>query len=149
MRTVSLSFVLAITVLGVAAVTLSYLAPSPLFQVMALALAFYGLHLIALRTVIRGRPVPAGGAEIASLRAELEEERAKLSAERAELQSQKEAAEQQWKLLREMVRERVEKSHLQAPAEARATSDPIRGSSSDGMASGRADVTNQSTFGRW
>lgn len=148
MRTVSLSFVITIAVLGVAAVTLSYLAPSPLYTLMALALAFYGLHLVALRTVLRWKLVPAEHSDIVALRAELEQQRTELSAERADLHRQKEAAEQQWLLLRDMVRERVEKSQLQAPAESRTAATPIRGEARRESSSGRADAQSR-TSGRW
>lgn len=118
---VSLEYVVVVALLALSAAVLSYTMPDPAFNLAALLLGIYALHLVSVRIVVRqyGGSVPAKGKtarraresmdEIKQMKEELELERRELENRKAELQQRIVAAEQQWQLLREMVRERVEK----------------------------------------
>lgn len=118
---VSLEYVVVVALLALSAAVLSYTMPDPAFSLAALLLGIYALHLVSVRIVVRqyAGAVPAKGKtarraresmdEIRQIKEELELERRELENRKAELQQRIVAAEQQWQLLREMVRERVEK----------------------------------------
>jgi hypothetical protein len=117
---VSLEYVIAVAVLTAASAVLSYVAPHPVFNLAALFLGVYSLHLVSLRIVVRQyagatpaarsrrAKASAGAAEIQRMREELDLERRELDNRKAELQQRIVAAEQQWELLRQMIRDRVE-----------------------------------------
>ena len=110
---VSLDYMIAVILLTVAAAGLSYMSPNPAFNLAALLLGVYALHLVSLRVVVRrwassGASSNKNLADMRDMRAELERERAELDNRKAELQQRIDAAEQQWALLRQMIRDRVE-----------------------------------------
>lgn len=117
---VSLEYVVIVTLLAVSTAVMSFLGPNPAFSLAALLLGIYALHLVSLRVVVRQyagiAPAPrvkrkrAAGmdAEMKQLREELDLERRELDNRKAELQERIVAAEQQWELLRKMIRDRVE-----------------------------------------
>lgn len=114
---VSLDYLVAMMVLAAASAVLSYLSPSPAFNLAALLLGVYALHLVSLRVVLR--EYATGGhwsrhlrgkhlEEIRAARQELEADQRELDNRKADLQQRIDAAEQQWELLRQMIRDRVE-----------------------------------------
>jgi hypothetical protein len=119
---VSLEYVLCIALLAAAAAVLSYLSPQPVFNLAALLLGVYALHLVSLRVLVRQYAGVApslrsrsrrarereADAEVRRVREELDLERRELENRKAELQERIVAAEQQWALLRQMIRDRVE-----------------------------------------
>ena len=117
---VSLEYVIVVSLLAVSAAVMSFLGPNPVFSLAALLLGVYALHLVSVRVVVRQYagtgPAPrvrrqrAAGmdAEMKQMREELDLERRELDNRKAELQERIVAAEQQWELLRKMIRDRVE-----------------------------------------
>jgi hypothetical protein len=117
---VSLEYVVVVALLALSAAVLSYTMPDPVFSLAALLLGIYALHLVSVRIVVRqyAGAVPAKGKmarraresmdEIKQIKEELELERRELDNRKAELQQRIVAAEQQWELLRQLIRERVE-----------------------------------------
>jgi hypothetical protein len=118
---VSLAYVIAVALLAVSAAVLSYVAPNPALNLTALLLGIYALHLVSLRIVVRQHAgvapratrsrrsrTAAGQEDIKRIREELDLERRELENRKAELKERIVAAEQQWELLRQMIRERVE-----------------------------------------
>ena len=114
---VSLDYLVAVILLAVACAVVSFISPSPAFNLASLLLGVYALHLVSLRVVLR-QWAKSGHwskhlkghhlAEIRTLRDELESDRRELDNRKAELQQRIDAAEQQWELLRQMIRDRVE-----------------------------------------
>ena len=113
---VSLDYVVVVTLLAGASAVL-YTSPSPAFNLTALLLGVYALHLVSLRVSLRTFLSGAYAtkhlkgkhlAEIQDLREELENDRHELDNRKAELEQRINAAEQQWELLRQMIRDRVE-----------------------------------------
>ena len=92
----------------------------PVFAIVlaAVLLGLYALHLVSVRIVVRqyagvrpGRTTKRAAAqasELQQLREELDLERRELENQKAELRQRIVAAEQQWELLRQMIRDRVE-----------------------------------------
>ena len=121
---VSLEYVIVVALVALSAAVLSYTTSHPAFSLAALLLGIYALHLVSLRIVVRQyagigpatRPQLRRGRaagndeEIRRIREELDLERRELENHRAELQQRIVAAEQQWELLRQMIRDRVEGS---------------------------------------
>ena len=121
---VSLEYVIVVALVALSAAVLSYTTSHPAFSLAALLLGVYALHLVSLRIVVRQyagvspairsslRTGRAAGSddEIRRLREELDLERRELDNRKAELQQRIVAAEQQWELLRQMIRDRVEGS---------------------------------------
>ena len=114
---VSLDYVIAVLLLAVGSAVLSYVSPNPIFNLSAILLGIYALHLVSLRIVLRSWATSGHwqehlkgkhAVEIRAMRDELERDRAELENRKAELQQRIDAAEQQWELLREMIRDRVE-----------------------------------------
>jgi hypothetical protein len=120
---VSLAYVIAVALLAVSAAVLSYMAPQPALNLASLLLGIYALHLVSLRIVLRqfagAAPVTRARRtrrsrtteaqeDIRRVKEELDLERRELDNQKAELQERIVAAEQQWELLRQMIRERVE-----------------------------------------
>ncbi len=117
---VSLEYVVVVALLALSAAVLSYTMPDPAFSLTALLLGIYALHLVSVRIVVRqyAGAVPRKGKmarraresmdEIKQMKEELELEGRELENRKAELQQRIVAAEEQWQLLRQMIRERVE-----------------------------------------
>jgi len=117
---VSLEYVFAVALLAVSAAVLSYVTPQTTFSLAAVLLGIYALHLVSLRMVVRQyagaaptrgsrrRRAAAVDQEIRQIREEVDRERRELDNRKAELQQRIVAAEQQWELLRQMIRDRVE-----------------------------------------
>ena len=117
---VSLEYVVVITLLAIASAVLAYVTPQPVLNFATLLLGIYALHLVSVRIVVRQYAGVAprrksrskGAAETAEelrhMREELDLERAELNNRKKELQERITAAEQQWELLRQMIREKVE-----------------------------------------
>lgn len=118
---VSLEYVIAVALLAVSAAVLSYVTPQAAFSLAAILLGIYALHLVSLRIVVRqyAGAAPASRSrrkraaavdqQMREMRDELDLERRELDNRKAELQERIVAAEQQWELLRQMIRDRVEK----------------------------------------
>lgn len=115
---VSSGYVIVITLLAASAAGLSYVTGHPAFSLASLLLGIYALHLVSVRIVIRqyaGVSPPArskrgqeAAEEVRKLQEEIDLERRELENQKAELQKRIVAAEQQWELLRQMIRARVE-----------------------------------------
>lgn len=114
---VSLEYVIAVALLALSAAVLSYLAPQPAFSLAALLLGIYAMHLVSVRIVVRqyagtgpgrrSKNAKQEAADIRRMREELDLERREVENRKAELQQRIVAAEQQWELLRQMIRDRV------------------------------------------
>lgn len=145
---VSLEYVIVVTLLAVASAALAYVAPNAALNLATLLLGIYALHLVSVRVVVReyagtapgrsrrSRRSTADPDEIRRLREELEQERAELANRKSELQERIVAAEQQWEVLRQMIREKVEAGaslpeSVVAEAEAGGGSLPGRSNGSD------------------
>lgn len=155
---VSLEYVIVVTLLAAASAVLTYTSPSPALNLATLLLGIYALHLVSLRVVVReyagttsgrsrrSRRQEAEPQELRQMREELEQERAELANRKTELQERIVAAEQQWELLRQMIREKV------GPGEALPES-LVAGSESGGATpgSGRSNGSDQlpRVHGRW
>lgn len=147
---VSLEYVVAMALLTAASAALSYVTPHPVFNLAALILGVYSLHLVSLRIVVRQyagstpttrrsrKQSSPEALEIKQMREELDLERRELENRKAELQQRIVAAEQQWELLRQMIRDRVESGGSVpdsmvggSPAVATSSSNPGRSNGSD------------------
>lgn len=114
---VSLDYLIVVMLLAGAAAVLSFVAPNPAYNLTALMVGVYAMHLVSLRVVVRQyagggkkgkRAIDAENViEIRELREQLELEHAEVENRKAELQQRIEAAEEQWKLLRQMIQDRV------------------------------------------
>ena len=113
----SIGYVVIISALAVVAAVLGFALPGAGLDAAALLLGVYAVHLIALRIEARhhltGRFVirhakAACLAEIEAGREQLEAERVALQRRETELSEKIAAAEEQWQLLRGMIRDRVE-----------------------------------------
>jgi len=119
---VSLDYLIVVVLLAGAAAVLSFVAPHPAYNLTALIVGVYAMHLVSLRVVLRQYAgVPTGRSrrkkgkavvaedvvEIRELREKLELEHAEVENRKAELQQRIKAAEEQWELLRQMIRDRV------------------------------------------
>lgn len=115
---VSLGYVVSVALLAVSAAVLSYVTPHPALSLSALILGIYALHLVSVRIVLRQyagvapvrRPKKESESafEIRQMREELEADRRELENRKEELQARIAAADQQYEMLRQMIRERVE-----------------------------------------
>lgn len=151
----SLDYVDVVALLAVAAAVLSYTMPHPAFSLAALLLGIYALHLVSLRIVVRQYAGAAPGKkpgrarasmdDVKQVKSELELERRELENRKAELQERIVAAEQQWELLRQMIRDRVEEG---APLSDSVASGP---QSAWTTTPGRTDDSDESPriHGRW
>jgi len=158
---VSLEYVITVALLAVSAAVLSYVAPHPALNLASLLLGIYALHLVSLRIVLRQfagvAPAPRarrsrateGQAEIRRIKEELDLERRELDNRKAELQERIVAAEQQWELLRQMIRERVE-GGATLP-ETVAAGPPEAWTSTSPLASGPGKASDETPriHGRW
>jgi hypothetical protein len=154
---VSLEYVIVVTLLAAASAVLTYASPSPALNLATLLLGIYALHLVSLRIVVReyagtasGRSRRSGRQEaepedLLRMREELEQERAELANRKTELQERIVAAEQQWELLRQMIREKV------GPGEALPDSVAAPGPGGAALGSGRSNGSDQlpRVHGRW
>jgi hypothetical protein len=155
---VSLEYVIVVTLLAAASAVLTYNAPSPALNLATLLLGIYALHLVSLRIVVRefagtaaGRPSRRSRRqatepeEILRIREELEQERAELANRKSELQERIVAAEQQWELLRQMIREKV------GPGESLPDSVVAASEAAGGSLPGRSNGSDQPPriHGRW
>jgi hypothetical protein len=117
---VSLGYVVVVMLLALAAAALSYVMPHPAFNLSALLIGVYALHLVSLRVLMReyaGRArmlgkLGEGGVDgrrvnKRDIRDGLEKERRELERQQAELQKKIQAAEAQYDVLRHMIRDRV------------------------------------------
>jgi len=156
---VSLEYVVIVALLTVASAVLSYVMPNPVFNVTALFLGVYSLHLVSLRIVVRqyagagaavrGRRARASAdaAEIQRMREELDLERRELDNRKAELQQRIVAAEQQWELLRQMIRDRVEAGGTLPDSVAATPHGALSSSSNPGRSNGSDEPPR--IHGRW
>lgn len=153
---VSLDYVIVVTLLAAASAVLTYASPSPALNLATLLLGIYALHLVSLRIVVReyagtavgrsrrSRRQEAEPEDLRQMREELERERAELANRKTELQERIVAAEQQWELLRQMIREKV------GPGEALPDS-VVAASGGTASGSGRSNGSDQlpRVHGRW
>ncbi|NNK48804.1 MAG: hypothetical protein HKP01_08020 [Gemmatimonadetes bacterium] len=158
---VSLEYVIIVALLAVTAAALSYMTPQPVFNLAALLLGVYALHLVSVRVVVRQYAGVAprtrsrrsrqteNAQEMGRMREELELERRELDNRKAELQQRIVAAEQQWELLRQMIRDRVEGGGS-LPDSVVANSPASLGVTSS-SAPGKSNGSDESTriHGRW
>jgi len=112
---VSLGYVVVITLLAIASAVLAYVTPQPVLNLATLLLGIYALHLVSVRIVVKqyaglgsSKSAAESAEELRRMRDELDQERAELANRKKELQERIVAAEQQWELLRQMIREKVE-----------------------------------------
>jgi hypothetical protein len=158
---VSLEYVIIVALLAVSAAALSYMTPQPVFNLAALLLGVYALHLVSVRVVVRQyagvaprtrsrRSRQTGNSqEMRRMREELDLERRELDNRKAELQERIVAAEQQWELLRQMIRDRVEGGGRLPDSVAASPQMGLSGSAAS--APGRGNGSDESTriHGRW
>lgn len=156
---VSLEYVITVALLAVSAAVLSYVTPQPVFNLAAILLGIYALHLVSLRIVVRqyagaaparsSRRARATAAdrEIQEMREELDLERRELDNRKAELQQRIVAAEQQWELLRQMIRDRVEKGGTLPDSVVSNPENVLSSTSSPGRTNGSDDPPR--IHGRW
>ena len=143
---VSLGYVVVVMLLAGAAAVLSYTMPHPAFNLSALLIGIYALHLVSLRVMVReyagrarligklGNDGPWENMDVRQIRDGLEKERRELDNRKAELERKIEAAEEQYNLLRQMIRDRVGNGP-QAPATASAPAQvPVTAAVSDSRA---------------
>ena len=155
---VSLEYVIAVSLLALAAGVLSYVTANPVYSLAAVLLGLYALHLVSVRIVVRqyagARPgrvtkrASAQASELQQMREELELERRELENQKAELRQRIVAAEQQWELLRQMIRDRVE-GGASMPGSVNLDTDPL--ASATTSAQGRANGSDDGPriHGRW
>ena len=156
---VSLEYVITVALLAVSAAVLSYVTPQPVFNLAAILLGIYALHLVSLRIVVRqyAGAAPARSSrraratavdrEIQQMREELDLERRELDNRKAELQQRIVAAEQQWELLRQMIRDRVEKGSVVPESVVADPQSALTSKSSPGRTNGSDDPPR--IHGRW
>ena len=87
---VSLEYVITVALLAVSAAVLSYVTPQPVFNLAAILLGIYALHLVSVRIVVRqyAGAAPARSSRRARATAvdrEIQEMREELDLERREL----------------------------------------------------------------
>jgi hypothetical protein len=110
---VSMSYVVAMSVIALATAIAAALAPGGPLPFVGFILCMYTLHLVSVHDLQRRRatshpsetPVETGVDEPSRL--EIAREREDAAKELAEARQLREEAEQQWKLLRDMVQERM------------------------------------------
>lgn len=159
---VSLGYVIAVALLAVSAAVLSYMAPQPALNLASLLLGIYALHLVSLRIVLRQfagvAPVTRARRtrrsrtteaqeDIRRVKEELDLERRELDNRKAELQERIVAAEQQWELLRQMIRDRVEKGGTLPDSVVANPEGALSSASSPGRTNGSDDPPR--IHGRW
>jgi len=156
---VSLEYVIAVALLAVSAAVLSYVTPQATFSLAAILLGIYALHLVSLRIVVRqyAGVAPASRSrraratavdrEIRQMRDELDLERRELDNRKAELQQRIVAAEQQWELLRQMIRDRVEKGGTLPDSVVSNPENVLSSTSAPGRTNGSDDPPR--IHGRW
>jgi hypothetical protein len=155
---VSLEYVIAVSVLALAAAAASYWTANPVFSLAAILLGLYALHLVSVRIVVRqyasvkpgrrGRRAGAEAADLQRMREELDLERRELENRKAELQQRIVAAEQQWELLRQMIRDRVE-SGSAMPASVNLDSDPLSAAATSAPGRSNGSEEGPRIHGRW
>jgi len=158
---ISSEYVVVVTLLAVTAAALSYLTPHAAFSLCALLLGIYALHLVSLRIVVRQYEGVAPGfgsakgsaaeaaAEVARVRDELDLERRELENRKAELQQRIMAAEQQWELLRQMIRDRVEGSGAEPDSVVAGAHGGPRPTSMSAPGRGNGSDDSPRIHGRW
>jgi len=156
---VSLEYTVVVALLAASAAVLSYMTLNPVFNVVALLLGIYALHLVSVRVVVRQyagvapatrtRAKRAAGIDLEAMRIreELDLERRELDNRKAELQQRIVAAEQQWELLRQMIRDRVEKGGPLPDSVVANPEDVLSSTSSPGRTNGSDDPPR--IHGRW
>jgi len=156
---VSLEYTIVVALLAVSAAVLSYVTLNPVFNVAALLLGIYALHLVSVRVVVRQyagvapatrtRAKRATGIDLEAMRIreELDLERRELDNQKAELQQRIVAAEQQWELLRQMIRDRVEGGASLPDSVVAGSQSALTSSSSPGRTNGSDDPPR--LHGRW
>jgi len=154
---VSLEYTVVVALLAVSAAVLSYMTLNPVFNVAALLLGIYALHLVSVRVVVRqyAGVAPATRAKRATgidleamrIREELDLERRELDNQKAELQQRIVAAEQQWELLRQMIRDRVEGGGSLPDTVGADSQSVLTSASSPGRTNGSDDPPRM--HGRW
>lgn len=156
---VSLEYVIAVALLAVSAAVLSYVTPQPVFSLAAILLGIYALHLVSLRIVVRQyagvaptrssrrKRVAEVNQEVRQMREELDLERRELDNRKAELQQRIVAAEQQWELLRQMIRDRVEGGSSLPDSVVAGTQGALSSTSAPGRTNGSDDPPR--IHGRW
>jgi len=150
---------LAVTSVSRSLPVLSYTMPDPAFSLAALLLGIYALHLVSVRIVVRqyAGAVPAKGKmarraresmdEIKQMKEELEIEGRELENRKAELQQRIVAAEQQWQLLRQLIRERVEEGVVLPDSVAAGPQNALTASTVPGPTNGSDEPRR--VHGRW
>ena len=154
---VSLEYTVVVALLAVSAAVLSYMTLNPVFNVAALLLGIYALHLVSVRVVVRQyagvapatRTKRATGVDLEAMRIreELDLERRELDNQKAELQQRIVAAEQQWELLRQMIRDRVGGGASLPDSVVAASQSALSSTSSPGRTNGSDDPPRM--HGRW
>lgn len=156
---VSLEYVIAVALLAVSAAVLSYVTPQAAFSLAAILLGIYALHLVSVRIVVRQyagvaptsrsrrKRAAAVDRELQEMREELDLERRELDNRKAELQQRIVAAEQQWELLRQMIRDRVEKGGTLPDSVVANPEGALSSASSPGRTNGSDDPPR--IHGRW
>ncbi len=154
---VSLEYVVVVSLLASSAAVLSYTMPDPAFNLAALLIGIYALHLVSVRIVVRKYAGAATGKKARrsresmdddkQMKEELEIERRELENSKAELQQRIVAAEQQWQLLRNMIRERVEEGASVPDSAAAGTQNALATSAVPGPTKGPDEP--RSIHGRW
>ena len=156
---VSLEYTVVVALLAVSAAVLSYVTPNPVFNLAALLLGVYALHLVSLRVVVRQyagvapgtrtRAKRASGIDLEAMRIreELDLERREIDNQKAELQQRIVAAEQQWELLRQMIRDRVEGGAALPDSVVAGAQSAMTSTSSPGRTNGSDDPPR--LHGRW
>jgi len=155
---ISLAYVVIVTLLAVATAALAYAMPQPALNLATLLLGIYALHLVSVRIVVRqyagqtpaGRSrkqVAADAEEIRRMREELDLERTELDNRKKDLQERIVAAEQQWELLRQMIREKVEGGATLPESVVSSSSGGTAGSSNPGRGNGSDQPPR--IHGRW
>jgi len=156
---VSLEYVIVVALLAVSAAVLSYVMVNPVFNLSALLLGIYALHLVSVRVLVRQyagvaptrssrrKRAAAVDHELREMREELDLERRELDNQKAELQQRIVAAEQQWELLRQMIRDRVEQGGSLPDSVVAASQSALTSTSSPGRTNGSDDPPR--IHGRW
>ena len=155
---VSLEYVITVSLLALAAGALSYLTSNPVYSLAAVLLGLYALHLVSVRIVVRQyagvgpvrktKRANAQAAELQQMREELDLERRELENRKAELQQRIVAAEQQWELLRQMIRDRVE-GGATLPGSMNVAGDPLASASTSTPGRSNGSDEGPRIHGRW
>jgi len=156
---VSLEYVVIIALLAIASAVLAYVTPQPALNLASLLLGIYALHLVSVRVVVRqyagiaprrkhgSKGAAESAEELRRMREELDLERAELSNRKKELQERITAAEQQWEMLRQMIREKVEGGAVTSESVLAASAGGTAGSSNPGRGNGSDQPPR--IHGRW